>query len=193
MAPTTSTIEAIEPLRRQKKSFAQNNHEDDLADSDIPWEWIYNTTPTVDETDEPQNDRKRRKVTGDKIVGARVGLFECHIGDVVMLKADGSNEAWIALICEFVEDDGEGEMAANFMWFSSEKDIRNRDKKRSDYHWVRLAANDSIQAVQLTTGAERALHLPIMGHQPPSLNQRQGQGHVPRQVPRKIPTRPHTT
>lgn len=53
-----------------------------------------------------------------------------------MLKADGSNEAWIALICEFVEDDGEGEKAANFMWFSSEKEIRSRDKKRSDYYPV---------------------------------------------------------
>jgi origin recognition complex subunit 1 len=64
-----------------------------------------------------------------------MGRFECHIGDCVLLKADGSNEAWVALICEFVEDE-DGDKAANFMWFSSEKEIRNKEKKRMDFHWV---------------------------------------------------------
>jgi origin recognition complex subunit 1 len=131
MAPVSSA-------KRQLPGASQNDFEDELAGDEPSWEWIYNTSPTAERSDEPQSDRKRRKVTGDKIVGAKIGRFECWIGDIVMLKADGSNEAWVALICEFVEDDGEGEKAANFMWFSSEKEIRNKDKKRSDYYWVIL-------------------------------------------------------
>ncbi|KAF5690011.1 origin recognition complex subunit 1 [Fusarium denticulatum] len=120
--------------KRQLSKFPQDLSDDELADVEPSWQWIYNSTTTTERGDGTQSDRKRRKVTGDRIVGARIGQFECKIGDTVMLKADGSNEAWIALICEFVEDDGEGEKAANFMWFSSEKEIRNRDKKRSDYY-----------------------------------------------------------
>lgn len=135
MAPVSSS-------KRQLPAASQSDFEDELAGDEPSWEWIYNTTssPAAAEggaSDEQAADRKRRKVTaGDRIVGARIGRFECRIGDVVMLKADGSNEAWVALICEFVEDDGDGEKAANFMWFSSEKEIRNKDKKRSDYYWV---------------------------------------------------------
>lgn len=82
-------------------------------------------------------------MSGDKIVGARIGQFECRVGDCVLLKADGSNEAWVALICEFVDDDDDGEKAANFMWFSTEKEIRNKDKKRSDFHWVPKPHNNT--------------------------------------------------
>lgn len=57
-----------------------------------------------------------------------------------MLKAEGSGEAWVALILRFVEDDGEGEKAAEFMWFSTEREIRNKQQKRSDFHWVSLTA-----------------------------------------------------
>ncbi|KAI8724816.1 Origin recognition complex subunit 1 [Fusarium sp. LHS14.1] len=136
MAPVSSA-------KRQLPGASQNDFEDELAGDEPSWEWIYNTSPTSERSDEPQSDRKRRKVTGDKIVGAKIGRFECRIGDVVMLKADGSNEAWVALICEFVEDDGEGEKAANFMWFSSEKEIRNKDKKRSDHYWNELYISPS--------------------------------------------------
>ncbi|UPK97942.1 hypothetical protein LCI18_008877 [Fusarium solani-melongenae] len=136
MAPVSSA-------KRQLPGAPKNDF-DELAGDEPSWEWIYNTSPTAERrSDEPQSDRKRRKVTGDRIVGAKIGRFECRIGDVVMLKADGSNEAWVALICEFVEDDGEGEKAANFMWFSSEKEIRNKDKKRSDYYWNELYISPS--------------------------------------------------
>lgn len=132
MAP----INSEENTKRQLSKIPQDLSDDELADVEPSWQWIYNSTLTTERGDGTQSDRKRRKVTGDRIVGARIGQFECRIGDAVMLKADGSNEAWIALICEFVEDDGEGEKAANFMWFSSEKEIRSRDKKRSDYYPV---------------------------------------------------------
>ncbi|KAF5641880.1 origin recognition complex subunit 1 [Fusarium sp. NRRL 52700] len=130
MAPLNSE----ENTKRQLSKVPQDLSDDELADVEPSWQWIYNSAPTAERGDGIQSDRKRRKVTGDRISGARIGQFECRVGDTVMLKADGSNEAWIALICEFVEDDGEGEKAANFMWFSSEKEIRSRDKKRSDYY-----------------------------------------------------------
>ncbi|KAF4947218.1 hypothetical protein FGADI_10526 [Fusarium gaditjirri] len=130
MAPIVSE----ENTKRQLSKIPHDLSDDELADAEPLWQWIYNSNPTIERNDGTPSDRKRRKVTGDRIIGARIGHFECRIGDTVMLKADGSNEAWIALICEFVEDDGEGEKAANFMWFSSEKEIRSRDKKRSDYY-----------------------------------------------------------
>ena len=128
------------PTEKAKQELPQNSRDlsdDELAGDEPTWEWIYNSTPTTERSDDPQSDRKRRKVVGDRIVGARIGQFECRIGDTVMLKADGFNEVWVALICEFVEDDGEGEKAANFMWFSSEREIRNKDKKRTDFFPVR--------------------------------------------------------
>ncbi|KAM0198082.1 hypothetical protein ACHAPI_004411 [Fusarium lateritium] len=130
MAPITSA----ERAKRQISGIAHDLSDDELAADEPSWQWIYNSTPTTERSDDAQSDRKRRKVTGDRIVGAKIGQFECRVGDTVMLKADGSNEAWFALICEFVEDDGEGEKAANFMWFSSEKEIRSKDKKRQDYY-----------------------------------------------------------
>jgi origin recognition complex subunit 1 len=123
--------------RRALPGISREDSDDELGSDDLPWEWIYNIEDPDRASDDAQNNRKRRKVTGNKIVGARMGTFECRIGDIVLLKADGSNEAWVAIICEFAEDDGEGEKAANFMWFTTEKEIRNKDKKRNDFYWVR--------------------------------------------------------
>lgn len=64
-----------------------------------------------------------------------MGSFECRVGDCVLLKAEGNNEAWVGLICEFMEDEDEGK-AANFMWFSTETEIRNKEKKRTDFMQV---------------------------------------------------------
>lgn len=144
MAPHNLARKVTEPGVRRKappQGISREDSDDELGIDDLPWEWIYNAEDTDRANDDAQNDRKRRKVTGNKIVGARMGTFECRIGDTVLLKADGSNEAWVAIICEFVEDDGEGEKAANFMWFSTEKEIRNRDKKRTDFYWVGLSSH----------------------------------------------------
>jgi origin recognition complex subunit 1 len=108
---------------------------DDEADG-VSWEWIYSSSSTRRNEDADEGERKRRKVAGNAIAGAKLGTFECRIGDIVLLKAEGSNDAWVALICEFVDDDGDGDKAANFMWFSTEKEIRNKDKKRNDFYWV---------------------------------------------------------
>ena len=97
----------------------REDSDDELGQDDLPWEWIYD--------DDMQ------------IVGARMGSFECRVGDTVLLKAAG-NEAWVAIICnlsegEIEDDDGHVTMdkKATFMWFSSEKEIVNQQKKRSDF------------------------------------------------------------
>ncbi|KAF5550350.1 origin recognition complex subunit 1 [Fusarium phyllophilum] len=174
MAP----INSEENTKRQLSKVPQDLSDDELADVELSWQWIYNSTPTTERGDGTQSDRKRRKVTGDRIVGARIGQFECRIGDTVMLKADGSNEAWIALICEFVEDDGEGEKAANFMWFSSEKEIRSRDKKRSDYYTNELYISPSWDINPLASINGKAK---IMSHD--GFLARYPQGKVPRNDP----------
>ncbi|KAG6033298.1 hypothetical protein E4U41_006946 [Claviceps citrina] len=146
MAPQSAKQNGSETKARQKRALPgvnRDDSDDELGSDDLPWEWIYNAEDPDRASDDTQNDRKRRKVTGPKIVGARIGTFECHIGDTVLLKAEGSNEAWVAIICEFVDDDGEGEKAANFMWFSTEKEIRNRDRKRNDFYWNELYISPS--------------------------------------------------
>ena len=124
-------------IRRQRKisGISREDSDDELGDEDLPWEWIYDVKEP-DRKDGSASERKRRKVGGSRITGARMGNFECRVGDCVLLKADGSNEAWVALICEFAEDDGQGNKAANFMWFSTEKEIRNKERKRTDFYSV---------------------------------------------------------
>ncbi len=97
---------------------AREDSDDELGLEDHPWEWIY--------ADGDQDDGGE-----DEIFGAQMGSFECKIGDCVLLKAEGAGEAWIGLICDFQEDE-DGEKAANFMWFSTEREIRNKEKKRRD-------------------------------------------------------------
>ena len=101
---------------------ARDDSDDELGLEDHPWEWIYST---------PEQGT-------DTIVGARMGNFKCQLGDTVLLKAEGlANEAWVGLICSFVENEEKSEKAANFMWFSSEREIRNKEKKRNDAYPVR--------------------------------------------------------
>ena len=103
----------------------REDSDDELGSEDHPWEWVY-----------VKDDKTQQRV----IVGARMGGFQCNLGDCVLLKADGSKEAWVGLICDFIEEDDEGEKAANFMWFSSEREIRNKAKKRKDSLPVRSKA-----------------------------------------------------
>lgn len=127
---------------------ARDDSDDELGLEDHPWIWIFETedgyesdedAPSEGETtdDGPLKSRKRKrkshrqKTKGD-IVGAKMGSFECRVGECVLLKAEGSKEAYVGLICEFCEDE-DGDKAANFMWFSSEKEIVNNSKKRKDF------------------------------------------------------------
>ncbi|KAK5167998.1 Origin recognition complex, subunit 1 [Saxophila tyrrhenica] len=97
----------------------REDSDDELGLEDHPWEWLYSpTTPST-------------------ITGARMGNFEVHLGDIVLLKSPVPSEAWVAILYEFSEDeeedeDGEREKRATMMWFSSEKEIRKSAKKRTD-------------------------------------------------------------
>jgi hypothetical protein len=142
------TGDGIAPAKRRKRSLpgvSREDSDDELGSEDLPWEWIYSgdkeprggagAGDSANGAD--QGDRKRRKLSSaPKIVGARMGDFECRVGDTVLLKADGSGEAWVALILRFVDQGDEEDKAAEFMWFSTEREIRNRDRKRSDFYWV---------------------------------------------------------
>ncbi|KAI2463655.1 P-loop containing nucleoside triphosphate hydrolase protein [Annulohypoxylon bovei var. microspora] len=106
---------------------ARDDSDDELGIDDHPWEWIYRQTQTSDSA------TKRKRNDQHDIIGARMGTFECYVGDCVLLKAEGSNEAWVGIVTEFREADDEGDKAANFLWFSTEKEIRNSDRKRKDF------------------------------------------------------------
>jgi origin recognition complex subunit 1 len=117
---------------KSRSGVSREDSDDELGTEDHPWEWIYDDG---DANCEKENGRKRKRSTllEPKIVGARMGDFQCRIGDTVLLKAELSNEAWVGIITDFGNDDEEGEMAATFMWFSNEKEIRNKDRKRTDF------------------------------------------------------------
>ena len=119
--PPVSTKSKAERARQYLSvgGVAREDSDDELGLEDLPWEWVHSTEPAKSGDDERE------------IVGARMGDFQCMVGDCVLLKAEGTNEAWIGLICTFEEDD-DGEKAANFMWFSTEREIRNKQKKRTD-------------------------------------------------------------
>ena len=99
----------------------REDSDDELGLDDHPWEWIY-----------PEATEDEDEAESDQIIGARMGDFQCSIGDFCLLKAEGTNEAWVGIICGFEEDEEDGEKCANFMWFSTEKEIRNKQKKRMD-------------------------------------------------------------
>lgn len=96
----------------------RDDSDDELGLEDHPWQWVY-------------DKRKDSKNEETDIVGARMGAFECMIGDCVLVKAEGTHEAWIGLICDFQDDEEDGKMA-DFMWFSTDREIRNKQKKRND-------------------------------------------------------------
>jgi origin recognition complex subunit 1 len=159
--PATSRkrVSRAERARRylSGSGVVREDSDDELGLEDLPWEWIYGGRHQSREethdytTDECEvattslnplsTSRKRKGRHGSladserEIVGARMGSFECRVGDCVLLKAEGNNEAWVGLICEFIEDEDEGKVA-NFMWFSTEKEIRNKEKKRTDFMQV---------------------------------------------------------
>lgn len=149
-------VQRTEKARRylSGSGVTREDSDDELGLEDLPWEWIYGDRhQTREETHNAAADgsgvanvslnprprsRKRKgryESSPDSesvIVGARMGSFECRVGDCVLLKAEGNNEAWVGLICELGEDEDEGKVA-NFMWFSTEKEIRNKEKKRTDF------------------------------------------------------------
>ncbi|UKZ66799.1 uncharacterized protein TrAtP1_007968 [Trichoderma atroviride] len=142
--------------RGRKRAFsaaeASEESDNNSETGELSWEWLY-TTEQADNGEKGDGDRKRRRgVASSKIAGARYGDFECRVGDTVMLKAaDGSIGAWVAIICDFQEDSETGEMSANFMWFLTEKEIRNKGRKREDFYWNELYISPSFDVNPLAS------------------------------------------
>lgn len=154
-------VKKAERARRylQGGTLRRDDSDDELGLEDHPWEWIYEDRQAIEDGEPTEMDvdalntnvgevsgngsfkerEARRRSSGasrQKIIGAKMGQFECKVGDTVLLKAEGNNEAWVGIICEFMEE--EDEKVANFMWFSTEKEIRNKEKKRKDFVPVKL-------------------------------------------------------
>lgn len=145
---------SLSRARKLLRGVVREDSDDELGDEDIPWEWAYSAEPdTFDQVG-------REEINGEKrtIVGARMGGFDVAIGDCVFIKGEGlQGEAYVGMICEFQEEqrareDGGGmEMMANVMWFSTEFEVKNKEKKRMDYLPVGLLAISSCPVVLTCT------------------------------------------
>lgn len=151
MAPLQST----RPVKRSRKivptGITREDSDDELGSEDHPWQWVYADNQIDPPSRQDGSARKRKRTTEGEpeIVGARMGSFACKLGDPVLLKAEGSGEAWVGIICQFLDDE-DGEKSANFMWFSSEREIRNKQKKRTDHLWVCHPASPGPQLGSLS-------------------------------------------
>lgn len=66
------------------------------------------------------------------VIGARLGDEHFYRGDCVLLRAEGTGPPWVAIIRAFTTDEF-GRMAADFVWFSNEREVRNTARKRTDF------------------------------------------------------------
>jgi origin recognition complex subunit 1 len=134
-----------------KGGMAREDSDDELGYEDHPWEWIYvadternkangNEGLSPNKADSKlTRDSGRSKKGPNKIIGARMGSFECKLGQVVLLKSPEAGRDWAGIICEFLEvedEDGQGEdmiKSANIMWLASPDEfISTKNKKRLD-------------------------------------------------------------
>ncbi|TGJ78380.1 hypothetical protein E0Z10_g10379 [Xylaria hypoxylon] len=132
----------------RRSASSRNTKDDDLSDE---WEWIYRSGPN-------QSARSRHH-SAQQIVGARNGEFECQVGDCVLLKTDGANQIWAAIITDFVESDDDGDMAADFLWFSPENEIRNGHRKRPDFlpNELYITSSSDINPLASINGKARVM------------------------------------
>ncbi|EFE37349.1 hypothetical protein TRV_07998 [Trichophyton verrucosum HKI 0517] len=129
--PETKSKRAQEIARQwlTKGGIFHEDSDDELGSEDLPWEWIY---------EEPQpSPTKKGKKSGPKIIGARMGSFECRIGHIVLLKSPEAGKDWAGIIYEFLDDpdpdSGEIVKSMNLMWFTSPDEfLSTKNKKRAD-------------------------------------------------------------
>ncbi|RPA99258.1 P-loop containing nucleoside triphosphate hydrolase protein [Choiromyces venosus 120613-1] len=145
--PTKKKQPNLTRVRKILHSVQCEDSDDELGDEDLPWEWIHSGDPKV----------------GDTKVGAKMGQFNIGIGDCVLIKGEGlQGEAYIGMICEFdeeerkLEDGGGVEMMVNVMSFSTEFEVKNREKKRVDYLPNELYLNPSYNLIPLPSINGRA-------------------------------------
>lgn len=102
--------------------------------SEEEWQWLYSDGPKIADDrprSTPRSLRENIRQPKRSIVGACAGSESYCRGDCVLLRAEGSSQCWVAIIQDFTIDD-EGRKAAEFVWFSNEKEVVNRAKKRTD-------------------------------------------------------------
>jgi len=131
-----------------KGALVREDSDDELGDEDLPWDWVYAEPEIKDETEADANGASPTKSTRRRssrparkrptIVGARMGTFECKLGQVVLLKSPEPGKDWAGIITEFVEEEDEDEegqliKSANIMWFASPDEfLSTRNKRRAD-------------------------------------------------------------
>ncbi|KAL6239849.1 hypothetical protein BDW75DRAFT_197541 [Aspergillus navahoensis] len=130
-----------------KGGIIRDDSDDELGEEDHPWEWLYDTElGNAEETENrakasgatPKSARRRSsRQSQRKIIGARMGAFECRIGETILLKSPEPGKNWVGIITDFLEEeDDEGDepiKSANIMWFASPDEfISTRNKRRAD-------------------------------------------------------------
>lgn len=130
-----------------KGGIIRDDSDDELGKEDLPWEWIFDVD--IDDASESKNTpepsretpkasrRRSSRQPQRKIIGARMGSFECKLGEVILLKSPEPGKDWVGIITQFreEEDDEEDEpiKSANIMWFASPDEfISTRNKRRND-------------------------------------------------------------
>ncbi|KAL4886596.1 P-loop containing nucleoside triphosphate hydrolase protein [Aspergillus karnatakaensis] len=155
MAPTKPSGDGSRSCKRDalkraeqwmtKGGIIRDDSDDELGEEDLPWEWLYDTEDstlakleTIPENAEetPKSARRRSRQARQNIVGARMGGFECRVGEIILLKSPEPGKDWVGIIVDFVEDDlddGDSVKCANIMWFASPDEfISTRNKRRAD-------------------------------------------------------------
>ena len=126
--------------------MVREDSDDELGDEDLPWDLIYDEPEVKDEGDtinaSPEKSSRRRSSRPARkkraIVGARMGTFECRLGQIVLLKSPEPGKDWVGIITEFLEEEDEEEenqiiKSANIMWFASPDEfLSTRNKRRAD-------------------------------------------------------------
>ncbi|KAJ5689878.1 Origin recognition complex subunit 1 [Penicillium macrosclerotiorum] len=131
-----------------KGALVREDSDDELGDEDLPWDWILaaETDPAEEEkvkneSPEKKSSRRRSSRPARKrpaIVGAKMGTFECRVGQVVLLKSPEPGKDWVGIITEFLEEEDDEEeggivKSAHIMWFASPDEfISTRNKRRKD-------------------------------------------------------------
>jgi hypothetical protein len=117
-------------------ALEDSDEEEEEEWGDRRWEWIYEMTL---KSGKISTTRDRSHSQTGKIVGfrRRDNGLECRIGDCVTLAAPGNSSDWVGMIKRFTGQDSDGDELAEFLWFSDEKEIHNKQKKREDFLPVR--------------------------------------------------------
>ncbi|GFF39708.1 origin recognition complex subunit 1 [Aspergillus udagawae] len=134
-----------------KGGLVRDDSDDELGDEDLPWHWIYDaeeedtkSKDTTPATDEPETKSARRRAARPNakrrrnIIGARMGSFECRLGQVVLLKSPEPGKDWVGIITDFLEEeDDEAEdgvvKSVNIMWLASPDEFMStKNRRRAD-------------------------------------------------------------